>query len=52
MSAPGEVRYVNMDGEFSWTTYVRDQDGMWLPVDHSGPGYMTDNQIEKKEWHS
>lgn len=47
---PGEVRYVEMEGNASWTVYVRSADGFWMPVDLGGPGYLTDMSIERKNW--
>lgn len=50
MSYPGEVRYVDTTGNDDWHVYIMDASGMWLPVDHAGPGYLTDNQMDSKTW--
>lgn len=50
MTQAGEVRYVDVDGTGDWVVYVRDQVGVWMPVDLGGPGYLTDNTIKTKKW--
>lgn len=38
---PGEIRIIDD------TLYVRGYDGIWRPVDMSGPGYLTDQAMAR-----
>lgn len=49
MNQPGERRYID-DEEHGWTVYIRDDQGIWSPIDQGGPGYLTDRQASAKEW--